>query len=113
MLRRFNKPLMITEFGSMSATDDGLEGRQATDLGHPDRHAVILREAYAAMAKHPEIVGYIPWALMDVRVPMHWRWYNRGTGTFAYGLLDNQYRKKAVFEVVQEEIRKLNELRES
>ena len=104
MLRRFNKPLMITEFGSMSATDDALEGRAETDLGHPARHARILHEAYAAMADQPIIVGYVPWALMDVRVPMHWRWYNRGTGTFAYGLLDNQYGKKAVFEVVKKEI---------
>ncbi len=107
MLRRFNKPMMITEFGSMSATDDALEGRRSDELGHPDRHARILREAYRAMAKHPEIVGYIPWALMDVRVPMHWRWYNRGTGTFAYGLLDNLYQKKAVFDVVRDEIRAL------
>lgn len=107
MLRRFNKPLMITEFGSMSATDDALEGRESTDLGHPERHAVILREAYEAMAKHPEIMGYVPWALMDVRVPMHWRWYNRGTGTFAYGLMDNQYQEKAVFEVVKQSISEL------
>ena len=52
-------------------------------------------------------MGYVPWALMDVRVPMHWRWYNRGTGTFAYGLLDNHYQPKHVFEVVQNEIAKL------
>ena len=69
---------------------------------HPARHEKILREGYEAMAKHPEIVGYVPWALMDVRVPMHWRWYNRGSGTFAYGLMDNNYQKKAVFPVVQE-----------
>lgn len=104
MLRRFNKPLMITEFGSMSATDDALADRDPNDLGHPARHAIILREAYRAMAKHPEIVGYVPWALMDVRVPMHWRWYNRGSGTFAYGLLDNDYNKKRVFDVVRDEI---------
>ncbi len=52
-------------------------------------------------------MGYVPWALMDVRVPMHWSWYNRGSGTFAYGLLDNDYRKKHVFDVVEEEISKL------
>lgn len=102
MLQRFNKPLMVTEFGSMSATDDALEGRGLHDLGHPERHAKILREAYAAMDQHPEIVGSMPWALMDVRVPMHWRWYNRGSGTFAYGLLDNEYQKKAVFDVVKD-----------
>ncbi|MGA1531420.1 MAG: glycoside hydrolase family 2 TIM barrel-domain containing protein, partial [Kiritimatiellia bacterium] len=109
MLRRFNKPLMITEFGSMSATDDAIGTHEETDLGHPARHAIILREAYHAMAKHPEIVGYVPWALMDVRVPMHWRWYNRGSGTFAYGLLDNQYRRKQVFDVVRDEISALKE----
>lgn len=105
MLRRFNKPLMITEFGSMSTAGALPPNSVPTDLGHPDRHAGILREAYRGMGAHPEIVGYVPWALMDVRVPMHWRWYNRGSGTFAYGLLDNQYRKKAVFEFVREEIR--------
>lgn len=107
MLQRFGKPLMITEFGSMSTAGAVPQNVGPGDLGHPDRHAAILREAYRAMAAHPEIVGYVPWALMDVRVPMHWRWYNRGSGTFAYGLLDNQYRKKPAFGVVQEEIRTL------
>ncbi|MBL7077665.1 MAG: hypothetical protein ISS31_09340, partial [Kiritimatiellae bacterium] len=65
------------------------------------------REGYQACHKHPEIVGTVPWCLMDVRVPMHWRWYNRGSGTFAYGLLDNDYNEKHVFHVVQEEITKL------
>ena len=111
MLKRFNKPLMITEFGSMSATDDALGGRAPTELGHSQHHATVLREAYEAMAAHPQIIGYVPWALMDVRVPMHWRWYNRGTATFAYGLLDNDYREKAVFSCVREcivRLRKLN-----
>lgn len=106
MLKRFNKPLMITEFGSMSTTDDNCP-RPENDLGHPKRHEKILREAYQAFHRTPEIMGYVPWALMDVRVPMHWRWYNRGSGTFAYGLLDNDYRKKYVFDVVKEEISKL------
>jgi hypothetical protein len=77
------------------------------ESGHPKRHEKILREAYQAFHRTPEIMGYVPWALMDVRVPMHWRWYNRGSGTFAYGLLDNDYRKKHVFDVVKEEISKL------
>ncbi|WDE95229.1 glycoside hydrolase family 2 TIM barrel-domain containing protein [Lentisphaera profundi] len=105
MLKRFNKPLMITEFGSMSTTEE--TDRPETDLGHPVRHETILREAYATYHEHEEIVGYVPWALMDCRVPMHWRWYNRGTGTFAYGMLDNNYKKKHVFDVVQAEITKL------
>lgn len=104
MLRLFKKPLMITEFGSMSATDGSLADRKSGDLGHPARHATILKEAYRAMGRHPEITGYVPWALMDIRVPMHWRWYNRGSGTFAYGLLDNDYNRKRVFSVVRDEI---------
>ncbi len=107
MLRKYHKPLMITEFGSHSCPDPDPEEATPTELGHPARHAVIFREAYAAMAPHPEIVGFVPWALMDVRVPMHWRWYNRGTGTFAYGLLDNAYQEKPVYAVVKEEIQKL------
>ncbi|MEM0966311.1 MAG: glycoside hydrolase family 2 TIM barrel-domain containing protein [Verrucomicrobiota bacterium] len=109
MLKPYNKPLMITEFGSMSTTEESPEGRTASDLGHPERHATILREAYEAMASCPEIIGYVPWALMDVRVPMHWRWYNRGSGTFAYGLLDNQYDEKAVYQVVKECIAEIKE----
>jgi beta-glucuronidase len=110
MVKKYNKPLMITEFGSMSSTDDATLGRDKNDLGHPVRHATILSEAYQAMQKHPEIMGYVPWALMDVRVPMHWRWYNRGTGTFAYGMLDNQYQKKHVFDVVKKEITEIRKV---
>ena len=106
MLKRFNKPLMITEFGSMSTTDNNCP-RPKNDLGHPKRHEKILREAYQVFHRTPEIMGYVPWALMDVRVPMHWRWYNRGSGTFAYGLLDNNYNEKHVFGVVKEEIARL------
>lgn len=110
MLRKYNKPIMVTEFGSMSTTDFDPVGKTIEDLGHPKRHEQILREGYQAYHHNPEIMGYIPWALMDVRVPMHWRWYNRGTGTFAYGLLDNDYQKKYVFDVVQDEIKQLREL---
>lgn len=105
MLRPYNKPLMLTEFGSMSTSEP--TEMPCDEVGHPEYHAQILREGYEPFHRHPEIVGYVPWALMDVRVPMHWRWYNRGSGTFAYGLTDNDYRNKAVFSVVQEEIASL------
>jgi beta-glucuronidase len=110
MLRRFNKPLMITEFGSMSTIDENTSKGESV-CGHPKRHEKVLREGYQACHNHPEIVGTVPWCLMDVRVPMHWRWYNRGSGTFAYGLLDNDYREKHVFHVVQEEIAALKQTR--
>lgn len=103
MLRRFNKPLMITEFGSMSTTETN-PSKPATVVGHPKYHERILREGYQSCHAHPEIIGTVPWCLMDVRVPMHWRWYNRGSGTFAYGLVDNNYKEKFVFKVVKEEI---------
>lgn len=106
MLKDYDKPLMITEFGSMS-TSGSVEGREVNEVGHPEYHSKILQEGYASFHDHEEIVGYVPWSLMDVRVPMHWRWYNRGSGTFAYGLSDNQYQNKAVFKVVQDEIKKL------
>lgn len=106
MLRPFNKPLMLTEFGSMSTTEDDAN-RSPDEVGHPEYHEAILREGYQACHQHPEIVGVVPWALMDVRVPMHWRWYNRGSGTFAYGFLDNQYKEKRVYNVVKDEIASL------
>jgi len=108
MLRKFDKPLMVTEFGSMSTTE-GRPDRPEALVGHPKYHERILREGYQAFHDAPEIVGYVPWCLMDVRVPMHWRWYNRGSGTFAYGLLDNDYSEKHVFRVVREEIGRLRE----
>jgi beta-glucuronidase len=108
MLRRFNKPLVITEFGSMSTTDENT-GKPEDACGHPKRHEKVLREGYQVCHRHPEIVGTVPWCLMDVRVPMHWRWYNRGSATFAYGLLDNDYNEKHVYHVVREEIARLRE----
>jgi beta-glucuronidase len=107
MLRPYNKPLMVTEFGSMSVADaDGPEDA----LGHPARHATILLEAYESFADLPEIVGYTPWCLMDVRVPMHWRWYNRGQAVFRYGLLDQNWREKPVFKVVKDAIATLKKM---
>jgi beta-glucuronidase len=104
MLRPYNKPLMLTEFGSMSTTEENPEGREPTEVGHPEFHKTILKEGFQATHEHPEIVGVVPWALMDVRVPMHWRWYNRGSGTFAYGFLDNDYQEKAIYPTAKAEI---------
>jgi hypothetical protein len=106
MLRKYKKPLMLTEFGAMSTTDDH-PARPPDVCGHPLYHERILREGFRAFHELPEIVGYVPWSLMDIRVPMHWRWYNRGSGTFAYGFLDNDYREKHVFAVAREEIARL------
>jgi beta-glucosidase/6-phospho-beta-glucosidase/beta-galactosidase len=108
MLRDYNKPLMITEFGSMSAVNPPAD-KEETQTGHPKYHERILREGYSGFYDNPEIVGYVPWSLMDVRVPMHWRWYNAGSGTFAYGAMDNDYNEKHVFGVIKEEITNLKD----
>jgi len=106
MLRHLNKPLMISEFGSMSVSGADLN-RPSDVLGTEARHELIFREAYRAFHGLPEIVGWTPWCLMDIRVPMHWRWYNKGLGVFRYGLLDESWNEKRVFRVVKEEIAKL------
>ncbi len=91
MFRRYRKPLIISEFGAMS-----LRGAAVADtqLGSEARHAAILREAYGVFADLPDLVGYCPWCLADIRVPLHWRWYNQGKGVFRYGLLDEKYEPK-------------------
>jgi beta-glucuronidase len=103
MLRRFNKPLMISEFGSMSLRgSDQMEGVTPTTLGSEARHVRILEEAYTSFLDLPEISGYMPWCLTDVRVPMHWRWYNAGKGVFRYGLMDENWQKKKAYDVVKQ-----------
>jgi hypothetical protein len=106
MFRNYNKPLIVSEFGSMS-----LRGSQVPDnvFGSEVRHAKIFREAYAAFRELPEISGYCPWCLVDIRAPIHWRWYNSGKGVFRYGLLDEEWQEKRVFNVVREEIALLKE----
>ena len=101
MLKPYNKPLIVSEFGSMSLKGaDEPEGK----LGTEERHCTILKEAYESFADLPEIVGNTPWCLVDVRVPMHWRWYNAGKAVFRYGLLDESWQQKKAFEVVNKGI---------
>jgi len=91
MLSPYNKPMILSEFGSMS-----LRGADVPDdvLGSEVRHANILREAYRVFAELPELTGYCPWCLMDVRGPLHWRWYNQGKAVFRYGFLDENWEEK-------------------
>jgi beta-glucuronidase len=108
MLRRYNKPMMVSEFGFMSLRgSDDLAGVNGSSLGSEARHVRVLREAYQSFGQLPEISGYMPWCLMDVRVPMHWRWYNAGKAVFRYGLLDENWTPKKAFAVVREETAKL------
>jgi len=103
MLRPYNKPLLISEFGSMSV-EEGSEEYPETAFGHPARHERILHEAYKSFRELPEIIGTTVWCLVDVRVPMHWRWYNQGKAVFRYGLLDEKWKEKRIFNVVKEEL---------
>ena len=110
MLERYNKPLMISEFGGMSLRGaDERPGISPDTLGSESRHIRTMREAYQSFRQLPQISGYMPWCLADVRVPMHWRWYNAGQAVFRYGLMDEQWRKKKVFAVVKSEIAALKE----
>jgi beta-glucuronidase len=98
MLRKYNKPLLVSEFGSMSFR--GVEGPE-DKMGTEDYHCRIVNEAYQSFAELPEIIGITPWCLVDVRVPMHWRWYNDAKAVFRYGLLDENWQKKKVFDAVK------------
>jgi len=108
MFRRYNKPLILSEFGSMSLRGAAVAADQ---LGSEARHAALLRGTYRILARLPELIGYCPWCLTDIRVPIHWRWYNQGKGVFRYGVMDETYAKKAtVFAALQEGIRELKQL---
>lgn len=107
MFRPYNKPLMLSEFGSMS-----LRNSDAPDdmLGSEANHAAIFQEAYDVIADLPEIVATSPWCLADIRVPLHWRWYNEGKGVFRYGICDENYEKKVtVYDTLRVCISKLKQ----
>ena len=91
MCRPYNKPMILSEFGSMS-----LKGAQVPDdeLGSEVRHARLLHDTYEVLKQLPEISGYCPWCLADIRVPIHWRWYIQGKGLFRYGVYDEHYEPK-------------------
>ncbi|MDD5198549.1 MAG: glycoside hydrolase family 2 TIM barrel-domain containing protein [Terrimicrobiaceae bacterium] len=94
LLSPYNKPLMLSEFGSMS-----LLGAKVPDdvLGSEARHALMIEKAYDVFKELPEITGYCPWVLLDGRAPIHWRWYNLGTGLFRYGFLNENWEPKQAF----------------
>jgi beta-glucuronidase len=104
MLRPLNKPLILSEFGSRSLRDSDADSDK---LGSEERHSAIIREAYEVFAKLPEISGYCPWCLADMRVPLHWRWYNSGKAVCRYGFLDENWIPKKVFSTLMECILKL------
>jgi beta-glucuronidase len=107
MLRPLNKPMILSEFGSMSLRNSDADSDK---LGSEERHSVIIREAYDVFSKLPEISGYCPWCLADMRVPLHWRWYNSGKAVCRYGFLDENWIPKKVFSTLRSCISKLKEI---
>jgi hypothetical protein len=75
--------------------------RRITELAYDSRHGNWGRASYLFHWRNGQ---YCPWCLVDIRVPIHWRWYNSGKGVFRYGLLDEEWQEKRVFNVVREEI---------
>ncbi|MFI4912890.1 MAG: glycoside hydrolase family 2 protein [Sedimentisphaeraceae bacterium JB056] len=110
ILKPYNKPIVISEFGSMSVLGANSDPEK---VGNEDFHCLMLREAYKSFRELPEIKGWCPWCLMDVRVPLHWRWYNKGKGVFRYGLMDENWNKKKAFEIVAEENGELRKIFEA
>lgn len=104
MLRPYNKPMILSEFGCLSLRGSTVPDEQ---LGSEAYHSQIIREAYAAFAAIPELTGYCPWCLVDIRAPIHWRWYNGGKGVFRYGFLDENWEKKTVYDTLKAAIAEL------
>ena len=103
LLRPYNKPLMLSEFGSMS-----LPGAEVPDdfAISEVRHVRHTRDSYEAIRQVPDIVGYTPWILVDGRAPIHWRWYNKGLAIFRYGFMTEDWKPKQAFYALKDEIAK-------
>jgi len=106
IFRRYNKPLMLSEFGSMSLLGADVPPDR---LGSEVRHSLMIKKAYDIFERLPELVGYAPWILADGRAPIHWRWYNQGTGYFRYGFLNEKWQPKQAFFTLKEAIKRLKE----
>lgn len=104
LFSRFNKPLLMSEFGSQSLRDCQISG---DCLGSENRHAEFITQAYACFEQLPRIIGHSPWILMDGRAPIQWRWFNQGKGVYRYGLLDENWQPKKAYFALQESIRRL------
>ena len=104
MFKKYNKPMILSEFGSMS-----LKGADVADdiLGSEKRHADIVADAYDVFKKLPELTGYSPWCLTDIRVPIHWRWYIEGKGVFRYGFMDEKWQPKEAYYILKQSISEL------
>ncbi len=96
---RYNKPVMISEFGGLSKRGDQ---RDDLTVGGEKRHVDVARRAYAVLEGEPWVAGAAIWNLIDMRTPLHWQDFSDGLSVARYGLVDEQWQRKQVFEVVKE-----------
>ena len=97
--KRYNKPVLVSEFGCLSKLGDA---REDLSVGGERRHVEIARRAYAVLEGEPWVAGASIWNLIDMRTPLHWQDFSDGLAIARYGLVDEQWRKKEVYEVVKE-----------
>jgi beta-glucuronidase len=107
LFARYNKPLIVSEFGSISLRGAKVPPHQ---LGSEERHARMIERAYAMFAQLPEIKGYSPWVLVDGRAPIHWRWYNQGKGLYRHGFLDENWQPKQAYAALGQGVARLKNL---
>jgi beta-galactosidase/beta-glucuronidase len=90
-LQRFldgDAPLMITEFGGVSMTDDG-KAWGYTTVGSDSEYATVLRDLFAAVRSSSEVAGFCYTQFMD-------------TGQETNGLLTADARAKLPLEAIRE-----------
>jgi beta-glucuronidase len=109
MLKPYNKPLMLSEFGgcSLRGASGKEEGRGDDHWGVEERHIRLIEEAYESFKELPELVGYSPWCLCDIRVPIHWRWFNKGKGIFRFGFIDEEWQPKKAYPLLKKKVAEL------
>jgi beta-glucuronidase len=107
LFARYNKPLVMSEFGSISLLGAKIPADQ---LGSEERHANMIERAYDTFARLPEITGYSPWVLTDGRAPIHWRWYNQGKGLYRHGFLDEAWQPKQAYMALRKGVARLKKL---
>ena len=101
--KRYNKPVMVSEFGCLSKLGDD---RDDLTVGGEKRHVEIARRAYAVIDAEPWVAGASIWNLMDYRTPLHWQDFSDRLVIGRYGLCDEQWQPKQVYGVVKEWIRR-------
>jgi beta-glucuronidase len=94
----YNKPVLVSEFGSVSRRGDARDNLTA---GGEQRHVDVVRRAYEVFGRLPWLSGASIWNLLDFRTPLHWENFAPGGGVGMFGIVDAEWRPKLVYYVVQ------------